>query len=316
VVGLDGVYSLAEYDLLRQRLLDRFVPIAILADRAVRYERLAARSERGVDAAQAEWRERHEIEHLRKAEALAMADRFILNNVDEASFLDQVVRVCDQQLAVVEDAGSGLLDLHRDRLLALVSTRQSFDAWDLSLVMHRGVVDESGFCAWHACELIGRLGAVRGVAFLQWVAERPDIEFDSSSLHRIAARAMASVPHKWSEYLLALLREGADDQKAFAADALGEIRAASASEELAACVREGDWNVALWAALSLAKLGPSASPQLRDLAVASDWPRRYLAFDALARIDPSGAREVLAELEPEMPPEESEALQRRLYAFQ
>ena len=74
--------------------------------------------------------------------------------------------------------------------------------------------------------------------------------------------------------------------------------------------------MAVWAALSLAKLGPSASSQLRALAVAAGWPRRYLAFDALARIDPSGAREVLTELEPEMPPEESEALQRRLYAFQ
>lgn len=89
-VVLDGLYSWSEYKYLRERLREQMVVVAVVASRAVRYARLAARRERPLSAAEAESRDWAEIENLEKGGPIAMADHTLLNDGDLAELLGAV----------------------------------------------------------------------------------------------------------------------------------------------------------------------------------------------------------------------------------
>ena len=89
-VVIDGLYSFAEYKLLREELGDNLIVLAVASARALRYERLAQRVERPLTPAEAESRDMAEIEYIEKGGPIAMADYTVINDGDPASLLAAV----------------------------------------------------------------------------------------------------------------------------------------------------------------------------------------------------------------------------------
>ncbi len=79
-VVLDGLYSWSEYTYLKERLGDRLRVLAIVTDRARRYDRLTGRDIRPLTEEEAASRDRAEIENLEKGGPIAIADTFLTNN--------------------------------------------------------------------------------------------------------------------------------------------------------------------------------------------------------------------------------------------
>lgn len=91
-VVLDGLYSWSEYKYLREVFGQNLVTIAVVAPRALRYQRVADRkdSHRQYTAEQVEERDIAEIENLEKGGPIAFADYTILNNTSTESLLSQL----------------------------------------------------------------------------------------------------------------------------------------------------------------------------------------------------------------------------------
>lgn len=308
LVALDGVYSVDESNFLQARLKDRYVAVSILTDRQIRYARLGMRAERPLDEASARDRDKHEVEHLRKADALILAEHFVVNNDSATELLEGVVRLCHSRLIAggwsITSAADEILHSSIERLFEIISARSIDDPWSLALLVHRAVTSGSAELQWHVCRAVGSALYRPGTEYLRWVAGQPNVEFDKSSLHGITAWAFARTSVD-IEFLLKLLREGATEQQVFAADALGEMRLEEAVSPLARSLREDDPEVALWAALSLAKIGSQeAVGVLVDEVFRSSGRRKYLAFDALARADHARALAVFSAIEQELETDE------------
>lgn len=87
---LDGLYSWQEYVHLKQLLGDDLVILAVITDRAVRYERLSHREVRPLTAIEATNRDISEIENLAKGGPIAIADHFVMNNGSEEELTRQL----------------------------------------------------------------------------------------------------------------------------------------------------------------------------------------------------------------------------------
>lgn len=92
---IDGLYSWAEYKLLRQNFKNPMHIIAIFAPRHLRYERLSYRPVRPLSSEEAELRDFAEIENLEKGGPIAMADYTIINDGSE----EDLFSVIDKLLA-------------------------------------------------------------------------------------------------------------------------------------------------------------------------------------------------------------------------
>lgn len=91
---LDGLYSWDELKILREELGDRIKVVAIVVDRALRYDRLNIRDYRPLTDEEALNRDLSEIENIAKAGPIAHADYYILNNgsiEDYAKRLDEIL---------------------------------------------------------------------------------------------------------------------------------------------------------------------------------------------------------------------------------
>ncbi len=87
---LDGLYSWSEYKCLKQHFGDDITIVAVITDRAVRYERLTTREIRPLTNEEAQSRDYAEIENLEKGGPISIADKFVLNNGDFDSLSSQV----------------------------------------------------------------------------------------------------------------------------------------------------------------------------------------------------------------------------------
>lgn len=79
-IVLDGVYSWTEYKILKQEFPASLTFIAVVVDKKLRYNRVAARPERPFTTAAIRERDRSELENLEKGAPIAAADYYILNN--------------------------------------------------------------------------------------------------------------------------------------------------------------------------------------------------------------------------------------------
>ena len=79
-IVLDGVYSWTEYKALKKEFQKSLTVIAVVADKKLRYDRVAVRRERPFDGVAIRERDRSEIENLEKGGPIAAADYYILNN--------------------------------------------------------------------------------------------------------------------------------------------------------------------------------------------------------------------------------------------
>lgn len=94
-VVLDGVYSWYEYKYLEENLEEPFKTICVVADKNIRYDRIAKRPERPFDNQKAKERDLSEIENLYKGGPIAYADYYILNNgsiEDEKNRLEEILK--------------------------------------------------------------------------------------------------------------------------------------------------------------------------------------------------------------------------------
>ena len=87
---LDGLYSWSEYKCLKQHFGDDITIVAVITDRAVRYERLTTREIRPLTNEEAQSRDYAEIENLEKGGPISIADKFVLNNGDVNLLSSQV----------------------------------------------------------------------------------------------------------------------------------------------------------------------------------------------------------------------------------
>lgn len=85
-VVLDGLYSWDELKILRDELGDKLTVIAVVADKKIRYDRLAVREVRPFTNDEAKNRDIAEIENIAKAGPIAYADYYIDNNHDLDSY--------------------------------------------------------------------------------------------------------------------------------------------------------------------------------------------------------------------------------------
>lgn len=91
---LDGLYSWAEYSILKDTFGDTLKIIAVVTDKNIRYERVGNRKIRPLNKEEITKRDISEIENLAKGGPIAMADHFILNNGsidDYHKRLDQIL---------------------------------------------------------------------------------------------------------------------------------------------------------------------------------------------------------------------------------
>ncbi len=93
---LDGLYSWSEYKCLKQHFGDELLIVAIIANRAVRYERLTTRTVRPLTPADAESRDYAEIENLEKGGPISIADRFVFNNGGVAELKAQIYALIEE----------------------------------------------------------------------------------------------------------------------------------------------------------------------------------------------------------------------------
>lgn len=99
-VAVDGLYSFAEYELLRERLGHRLKLIAIHTPRALRYQRLAARAVRPLSPEQIDQRDYFEIKNLDKGGPIAIADVHLVNAADAETLHRRV----EEAVATLEDS--------------------------------------------------------------------------------------------------------------------------------------------------------------------------------------------------------------------
>ena len=96
-VAVDGMYSLSEYELLREKYKDQLVVIAICAHKHFRTKRLGERPIRPLTPEQIEKRDLDEIKLIEKAGPIALADFTILNNLA----MDDLYASVDEALASI-----------------------------------------------------------------------------------------------------------------------------------------------------------------------------------------------------------------------
>jgi dephospho-CoA kinase len=107
-VVIDGLYSWAEYKILKARFGDRMHVVAVYAPPKTRYRRLAGRAHdaardphhrmRPLTPEQAQQRDAAEIENLEKGGPIAMADHTIINESTVDALIAQV-RVYAERVA-------------------------------------------------------------------------------------------------------------------------------------------------------------------------------------------------------------------------
>jgi dephospho-CoA kinase len=91
-VAIDGLYSFAEYELLKTRLGDALQVLAIHAPKALRVARLAGRPVRPLTVEEVDQRDFFEIKNLDKGGPIAIADAHVLNDSDEPTLQKRVAQ--------------------------------------------------------------------------------------------------------------------------------------------------------------------------------------------------------------------------------
>lgn len=99
LIAIDGLYSWEEYVTLRDAY-ESLVIVAIVADAAIRHERLGKRAVRPLTSDEARKRDVAEIENLNKAGPIAVADYYIDNNSDDKAALSQKIEAVLEKIIV------------------------------------------------------------------------------------------------------------------------------------------------------------------------------------------------------------------------
>ena len=95
-VTIESMYSWAEYEFIKQEFGADFEAVAVVTDKDLRYERLTKREFRPLTLEQARERDRSEIANIDKAEPIAVADYYILNNGTQNALIKNTEQVIEK----------------------------------------------------------------------------------------------------------------------------------------------------------------------------------------------------------------------------
>ena len=119
------------------------------------------------------------------------------------------------------------------------------------------LVEESDpICKWFAIKALGMLSSVKYLNVLINVLIEKDVSFGHTSLHLITASSIGKIGELAIGNVVPLLSSeySSETQKAVV-DTLGEIKSKKGVPYLIEKLENGDYSVALWAGLSLGKIG-------------------------------------------------------------
>ncbi|MDP2718448.1 MAG: AAA family ATPase [Dehalococcoidia bacterium] len=94
-VVIDGLYSWEEFKLLKERLINELIILAVYASPKTRYKRLLGRRERNLDLGDAQRRDAAEIEKINKGGPIAMADFTVVNDTSLVDLLSKTREIID-----------------------------------------------------------------------------------------------------------------------------------------------------------------------------------------------------------------------------
>ncbi len=89
LIVLDGLYSWEEYTYLKKEFEGLFL-LAVYASPEIRYKRLAERNDRPFSLAEAEERDKREIEQINKGGPIAMANYLIKNEASKDALIEEL----------------------------------------------------------------------------------------------------------------------------------------------------------------------------------------------------------------------------------
>lgn len=149
---------------------------------------------------------------------------------------------------------------------------------------------------WYLIKGLGLCKAIDGVSYIIQVCKQPEKHFDTTSLHAICAWSLGQIGSAAYEPTKELLRETDPETRRCAVDALGELRDPEATELLCETLKHDEFDVQLWAGLSLSKLGERAIECLHETIRNADYHARMIALDAIIRIGSDHSLPVLKDL--------------------
>jgi dephospho-CoA kinase len=96
-VLIDGLYSFAEYKILKEKYNGSLFILAVFTPRELRYERLSKRKHRSLTRYEAVSRDYAEIENIQKGGPIAMADHTLINDSTIEDLLHKLDKIMIQE---------------------------------------------------------------------------------------------------------------------------------------------------------------------------------------------------------------------------
>lgn len=144
---------------------------------------------------------------------------------------------------------------------------------------------------WFLIKAAGVMRLSHALEYILHICKNTDVEFKTTagttSLNLIGAWAIGQIGESCTDSVLSLLNEEQEEVRKFAVDALGQIQDAKPTvlAALGQALEYDKQEIALWAALSLAKLGEPSLPILNRVLSSKDIDRIGYALDAIIKID-------------------------------
>jgi|GEM_PF-5814219 len=157
---------------------------------------------------------------------------------------------------------------------------------DLSGDFYLGILENSSdpLCKWYAIKALGNLRFVKGISLIIEVLKEKNVDFDGTSLHLISAYSLGRIGPIALPSIKALLASSPSEAtKKAAIDSLGEIGSAESIPLLINSIKSESTEIALWAALSISKIG-LGSKDLQKVYSELSSEKRLIVIDSLVRL--------------------------------
>lgn len=273
-VVIDGLYGMAEYDVLRSNY-SNLQTVAVHAMKSLRYRRLAERPRRPLNANEAEDRDRAEIRNLDKAAPIALADFHYVNDASPGKlgeFGSWVFTKIWETAALRADAIATASPLSFNYSLDAYQIVKSLDVGKVELRLLRGLLEESASVPDPSDE---------GIKLLQLIAKKLARYGDTEVLS--TARV--------------LVRSDNPNERLVLAWIVDELRDPTFIDYLSPLLTDDDDDVFLAASLVISRFGDAGiDPCGRAIALMQSPRRLKILYDTLLRIGLPRARTLADEL--------------------
>jgi hypothetical protein len=270
------MYSMAEYEYLFARY-GGLRTVAVHAARAIRYRRLAQRHVRPLTTSEAKERDLVEIRALDKGGPIALADLHYVNDHG----LDSLANFGRTVMKGFQQAGNGVMiaGTEQSGRRKLLTTAQAWDSINRLKV--------------------GKMELKQLLQTIEQIAVDGPLNEDSEKLLTLIASKLAEYDQDIIVQLGNRLGRAANSvaRRVFA-DTLGVIGQEVFIPYLMVAINDESDDVALWAALSIAKMGEPSLQAVREIIPIVNKPSRLvLLYDALLKTKSVRAGEVAGIIE-------------------